>query len=93
MIHAENVVEKFDPQPSGTTFSTVLGTLIIVGMDVRAKVCDSGLNTDRIIRLFLPAEPLLRTFVYYLIAVCSRLETASDTTSSSFMRLTALISL
>ena len=36
----------------------------------------------------LPAAPVLRTFVEYLFAFCSRLEAASDVISGIYMRLT-----
>ena len=53
----------------------------LVGMDVHAKFGDSMLNSARIIRLW-PAGPVLCTFVHYLIAFCSRPETATDVTLS-----------
>ena len=47
-------------------------------MDVRAKLGDSMLNSDRTVRLFVPPGPFLHIFVQYLIAFCSRLEAAND---------------
>ena len=35
----------------------------------------------------MPVTPVLRTFVHYLITVCSRLEAASDVISDRFVRL------
>ena len=49
-----------------------------VGMDVRVKFAESD---------SLPAAPVLRTFVQYLIAFGSRQEAASDVISGMFVRL------
>ena len=45
------------------------------------------LNSGRLIR-FLLAVSVLRTFVQYLIAFCSRLGTASDVIAGKFVELT-----
>ena len=39
-----------------------------VGEDVPASVGDFRLNSGRIMRLFCPTGPVLRTFVQYLVA-------------------------
>ena len=56
-------------------------------MDVRVK---SGDSTSTMAELFnsLPAEPVFRTSVQYLIAFYSRLETASEVVYGRFVRLT-----
>ena len=56
------------------------------GVDVRAKFGDSPLNSGRIIRFFVPATPVLRTFMQYLIAFCRRPEQAGDVISGIFVR-------
>ena len=56
-------------------------------MDIRVKFGDSMLNSGQIIQL-LPAAPVLRTFVQYLMVFCSRPETAWDVISSRFVELT-----
>ena len=54
-------------------------------MDIRIKFGDYMLNSGLIIRLF---APVLRTFVLYLIAFCSRPEPASEVISGRFIALT-----
>ena len=46
-------------------------------LDFSASFGDSRLNSGRIIRL-RPAGPVLRTFVWYSVAFCSRPEAAND---------------
>ena len=57
-----------------------------VGMNVRVKFGVSTLNSGRIIRL-LPVAPILRTFVQYLLAFCSRPEAVSNVICGRFGRL------
>ena len=56
-------------------------------MDVRVKLCECMLNSGRIFQL-LPATPVLRTLVQYLIAFGSRQEAASDVVANRSVRLT-----
>ena len=54
-------------------------------LNVHAKFGTSRLHCGRIIRLFVD-RTVLRTFVQYLIAFCSRPEKASDVISGRFVR-------
>ena len=54
-------------------------------MDVPAKFGDFRLKTGRINLLFGRQDPFYALFVQYLIAFCSRKETASDVTSCRFV--------
>ena len=55
-------------------------------MDICAKFGYYRLNSGRIYSTLWPAAPILRTFVQYLIAFCSRPEAASDVISGRFVR-------
>ena len=53
-------------------------------MDVLLKFGDSVLNSDRILD-FLSFSPVLRTFMQYLVAFCSRPEAGSGVISGRFV--------
>ena len=72
--------------PTGSSYYIAGRALDYVGMDVSASLGDSRLNTGRIIRLFCPARPVLRTLMHYLIAFCTRREPASDVISGVFLK-------
>ena len=59
-------------------------SLVTSYLDARAKCGYSRLNNGRFIQLWLTG-PVLRTFMQYLMAFCSRQETASDVVSGRFV--------
>ena len=61
-----------------------------IGTDVHASVADNKFNSGRIIRLFCPAGPVLRTTVLCLITFCRRPKGANDVISFSFVRSNVL---
>ena len=72
---------KFRPEAAGDDISRV--ALECVGTDVHASFGDYGLNSGRIIRLFVRRTRFLRTFVQTTRATVLRtykLKTASKTT-------------
>ena len=86
MILGETVLKKFDTKPLDAAFQLFFERVVLdyVGMDICAKFGDSRLNNGRIILLW-PVGPVLRTFVQYLIAFCSRSEAPGDVISGMFV--------
>ena len=56
-----------------------------VGRDVPVSSGDYRLNSGRVIRLFCPGGPVLRTFVQYVTTFCRQPEAAGDVISGIFL--------